>query len=94
MSVYVETLRRLGEHDAHDVLPGLRVPLLMLAGGSDRMTPRAAAERIVCGAPDAELTVVPRGTHYLAVEFPMLVSARIDRFLCERHVLAASGRSA
>lgn len=91
MSVYVETLRRLGEHDAHDVLPTLRVPVLMLAGGRDRMTPRAAAERIVSRAPDAELFVVPRGTHYLAVEFPALVSARIDRFLGERGILGRAG---
>lgn len=94
MSVYVETLRRLGEHDAHDVLPNVRVPLLMMAGGSDLMTPRAAADRIVRAAPDAELVVVPRGTHYLAVEYPEIVNARMDRFLTERGVLRAPSKAA
>ena len=84
MGVYVHTLQQIGEHDAHDVLPTIRVPLLMLAGGRDRMTPRTAAERIVREVPGAELLVVPGGTHYLAVEYPELVNLRIERFLRDR----------
>lgn len=84
MGIYVHTLQQIGEHDAHDVLPTIRVPLLMIAGGRDLMTPRGAAERIAREVPGAELLVVPSGTHYLAVEYPELVNLRIDRFLRER----------
>ena len=84
MGIYVHTLEQIGEHDAHDVLPSVRVPLLMLTGGRDLMTPRSAAERIVREVPGAELLVVPGGTHYLAVEYPELVSLRIERFLRDR----------
>lgn len=84
MGLYVHTLEQIGEHDAHDVLPTIRVPLLMMAGGRDLMTPRGAAERIASDVPGAELLVVPGGTHYLAVEYPELVNLRIERFLRER----------
>jgi pimeloyl-ACP methyl ester carboxylesterase len=84
MGIYVHTLEQIGEHDAHDVLPTIRVPLLMLAGGRDLMTPRTAAERIAREVPGAELLVVPGGTHYLAVEYPELVNLRIERFLRDR----------
>jgi pimeloyl-ACP methyl ester carboxylesterase len=82
--IYVHTLEQLGEHDAHDVLPTIRVPLLMVAGGRDVMTPRGAAERIAREVPNAELLVVPHGTHYLALEYPELVNLRIERFLRDR----------
>lgn len=84
MGIYVHTLQQIGEHDAHDVLPTIRVPLLMVAGGKDLMTPRSAAERIAREVPGAELLVVPGGTHYLAVEYPELLNLRIERFLRER----------
>jgi pimeloyl-ACP methyl ester carboxylesterase len=84
MEIFVHTLEQLGEHDAHDVLPSIHVPLLMVAGGHDRMTPRGAAERIVRDVPNAELLVVPRGTHYVALEYPELVNLRIERFLRDR----------
>lgn len=84
MGIYVHTLQQIGEHDAHDVLPTIRVPLLMVAGGHDLMTPRGAAERIVREVPGAELLVVPGGTHYVAVEYPELLNLRIERFLRER----------
>lgn len=84
MATFVHTLEQLGEHDAHDVLPSIQVPLLMVAGGRDRMTPRGAAERIVREVPNAELLVVPRGTHYVALEYPELVNLRIERFLRDR----------
>lgn len=81
MEVYVETLRQLGEHDAYDVLPKLRHPLLLIAGARDLMTPRAAFERIANEVQGAEMLVIPGGTHYVAVEYPDVVNHRIQRFL-------------
>jgi pimeloyl-ACP methyl ester carboxylesterase len=84
MAIYVHTLEQLGEHDAHDVLPSIDVPLLMIAGAQDLMTPRVAADRIAKGVRGAELLVVPGGTHYLAVEYPDVINLRVERFLRER----------
>lgn len=84
MELYMHTLELLGEHDAHDVLPDVDVPALVIAGDRDVMTPRRAAERMVRRIPGAELMLVPGGTHYVAVEFPELVNLRVDKFFRER----------
>jgi pimeloyl-ACP methyl ester carboxylesterase len=84
MGLYMHTLEQLGTHDAHDVLPHIDVPLLMIAGSHDLMTPRTAAEKIVQTVRGAELLVVPGATHYVAVEYPEVVNLRIERFLRTR----------
>lgn len=84
MEVYMRILEQLGEHDAHDVLPRISQPVLVIAGGRDLMTPRAAAERLVRSVKHGELYVIPEGTHYLAVEYPVLLNQRIERFLAEQ----------
>lgn len=89
MQVYARILEQLGEHDAHDVLERIEVPVLVMAGGRDLMTPRVAAERLVRGVRRGELHVVPEGTHYLAVEYPEILNERIARFQAERCGLAS-----
>ncbi|MGE0791553.1 MAG: alpha/beta fold hydrolase [Sandaracinaceae bacterium] len=84
MELYFHILQRIGDHDARPVLRRLNVPALVVAGDRDLMTPRAAAEAMVREAPDAELFIVPGGTHYAAVEYPDLINDRIERFLRER----------
>jgi pimeloyl-ACP methyl ester carboxylesterase len=84
MAIYAHTLEQLGAHDAHDVLPSIDVPLLMIAGANDLMTPRSGAESLVKAVQGAELLVVPGGTHYLAVEYPEVINLRIERFFRTR----------
>lgn len=84
MEIYAHTLEQLGAHDAHDVLHTIDVPLLMIAGANDLMTPRAEAERVVKEVKGAELLVVPGGTHYLAVEYPEVINLRVERFFRTR----------
>jgi pimeloyl-ACP methyl ester carboxylesterase len=84
MEIYAHTLEQLGAHDAHDVLGTIDVPLLMIAGGNDLMTPRSGAEALVKSVKGAELLVVPGGTHYLAVEYPEVLNLRIERFFRTR----------
>lgn len=83
MKIYLRTLELLGEHDATAQLGLIRIPVLVIAGARDRLTPRRAAEQMVARIDDAELMVVPGGTHYVAVEYPELVSLRIEKFLRE-----------
>jgi pimeloyl-ACP methyl ester carboxylesterase len=90
MGVYARILEQLGEHDAHDVLRRIRVPVLMVAGGRDLMTPRVAVERIVRGVEQGELFVVPQGTHYIAVEYPRVLNDRIERFHRDHVVFEAT----
>jgi pimeloyl-ACP methyl ester carboxylesterase len=80
MEAYLKNLQALGEHDAEDVLHRIRVPALIITGDRDTLTPRALAESMARRIRAAELFVVRGGTHYTAVEYPELVSLRIQRF--------------
>jgi pimeloyl-ACP methyl ester carboxylesterase len=83
---YFRTLKAAGEHDAERVLSSIHVPTLVIAGDRDPMTPRELSQQMARRIPEAEILVVPGGTHYVPVEFPDLVSLRIERFL-RRHGL-------
>lgn len=84
MQAFLKNLRALGEHDASRILGHIRVPVLVVTGDRDRMTPRGLSQQMVRRIPAAEILVVRGGTHYTAVEFPELVGLRIERFLADR----------
>ncbi len=94
-TTYNKILYALGRHDCESVLAGLDVPVLVIAGGRDPMTPHWLSKRMVELLPDAELAEFPKGTHYVPVEFPREVNARLERFLRDKvgH-LGAEGREA
>jgi len=83
MEAFFRNLQALGQHDAEDVLPLIDVPTLVITGDRDALTPRGLAQAMARRIALAELLVVRGGTHYTAVEFPELVSLRIERFFRE-----------
>jgi pimeloyl-ACP methyl ester carboxylesterase len=82
--VYARTVRAMGRHDAWDHLGDLRVPTLVVGGTADLFLPTAAVEAMARDIPDAELCLLDGATHYLPVEVPAELAARVDRFLAER----------
>lgn len=82
--VYNRILMSLAAHDATDVLGGLEVPTLVIAGTRDPMTPMALSERIVSALPNAELVTLEGGSHYVPIEFPERLNELVGRFLAER----------
>ncbi|MCA9673088.1 MAG: alpha/beta hydrolase [Myxococcales bacterium] len=79
---YAETFRYLGEHDAADVLPRIRIPTLIVTGSGDIMTPLATAKAMARVIRDARLEIIEGGTHYTAVEYPAEVNKALLAF-CE-----------
>ncbi|MFZ9889045.1 MAG: alpha/beta fold hydrolase [Myxococcota bacterium] len=75
--LYLEALRRLGEHDARDVLPAIDCPTLLVASTHDQLTPLSVAEGMSREIRDCELQVIAGGTHYAAVEFPTLLNRHV-----------------
>lgn len=69
--------RRLLGTDLTDGLAGIRVPLLVLAGGRDRVLSVRESERIVERVPGARLEIVDGAGHVLPVERSALVADRI-----------------
>lgn len=62
-----------------------RVPVLVLAGGRDRLTPPQHSRRIAEVLPDAELIEVGDAGHVLPLEYPGVVTAALRRLMARAH---------
>jgi pimeloyl-ACP methyl ester carboxylesterase len=81
----------LGEHDKRTELKALTgVPVEILVGESDKLTPIRHSRQLAEALPDASLQVVERTGHMLTQERPRLVTDAIERLLAA----ATAGRSA
>jgi pimeloyl-ACP methyl ester carboxylesterase len=84
---YWETLRSLMDARASDVLPSVRVPVLIVAPERDVMALRGDLEALRRGIPDAEWWLVPGTGHAVLLEEGPLVAERVRAFV-ERVVAA------
>ena len=74
----------LGEHDKRQELTALtRVPVEILVGDSDKLTPERHSRQLSEVLPDAELHVVERTGHMMVQERPRLVADAIERLLAQ-----------
>ncbi|MCU1615580.1 MAG: putative hydrolase or acyltransferase of alpha/beta superfamily [Frankiales bacterium] len=75
-------LPALGEHDKRAELAALsRVPVEILVGDTDKLTPQRHSHQLAEVLPEANLQVVPRTGHMLTQERPQLVTEAIGRLL-------------
>ena len=84
LGIYGRIFNHLAEHDATDMLDSIRIPVLIVGGTADRMTPLHRSELMAHRIKDAELCVLPKGTHFTPIEYPDLINLRIRRFLKQR----------
>ena len=84
----IQTFRRaveaLGEHSAWDLLPQVNVPSLVIGGQLDAFSPVYLSERMAKMLPDAELLMLPNGTHAGLIEQPDTINLAVRRFLRRR----------
>lgn len=81
LRAYWESLRSLMAASASDVLPQVRVPVLVIAPERDVMALRADLDTLRRLIPGAEWMIVPRTGHAMLLEAGGVVSARIQEFL-------------
>lgn len=79
--IYSDLLSRLDEHDAEDVLESIDIPVTIVTGDRDLMTPPSTAEHIHRAIPNSRLVVVKGGTHYTPVEYPEVIADELGRLL-------------
>jgi pimeloyl-ACP methyl ester carboxylesterase len=79
--IYSDLLTRLDEHDAEDVLATIDVPVAIVTGDRDLMTPPATAEHIHRSITGSRLVVIKGGTHYTPVEYPAILVDELGRWL-------------
>ncbi len=78
VDVIAEFYDTFATHDklkALDVLRG--IPVLVLVGSADKVTPASHSEAIAAALPDAELVVVDGAGHMVKLERPALVTAEL-----------------
>jgi pimeloyl-ACP methyl ester carboxylesterase len=80
-SIYSDLLARLDDHDASEVLPKIAVPLTIVTGDRDLMTPPATAEHIHRAVRGSRLVVIEGGSHYTPVEYPKVLVDELGRLL-------------
>lgn len=80
-AIYSDTLRLLGAHDARDILPRLDLPVLIITGDRDLMTPVFLARKMSRMIRGARLVVIAGGSHYTPLEYPHLIHTELTRFL-------------
>lgn len=85
--VFVQLLGRLATHSARRYLPDLDVPTLVFAGSRDHFTPVQLSQNLVDLLPQAQLCVVPGGSHTAPLELPDLVGLRAERFFREQGLM-------
>ena len=78
---YAACCAAIRDMDLRSAIAGIRAATLIVAGADDRATPVALMEDIRARIPDAELVVIPRAAHLLAVERGDLMSAHLSAFL-------------
>lgn len=75
-------LRTLHGHHRYPALASLRgVPVLLICGGRDPITPLAHSEEMKAHLPDAELLVIPEGGHVVHLEYADLVTEALVKLL-------------
>ncbi|MFF6907877.1 alpha/beta fold hydrolase [Streptomyces sp. NPDC012389] len=91
IDVVAEFYPAFTEHDKSGALPAFRdVPVLILAGEKDLVTPSSHSEAIADVLPDAELTLVPDAGHLVMLEHPETVTDRLADLLVRGGAVAAA----
>lgn len=82
IDVVAEFYPAFTEHDKSHILPAFRdLPVLILAGDKDLVTPSSHSEAIADHLPDAELVIVPDAGHLVMLEHPETVTDRLADLL-------------
>lgn len=82
--VFFALAKGIRDHDASELLPNIRVPVLVVAGEKDFFCPPRVAKEMADLIPGAELLLIPGGSHAAIIEQPELFDLRLERFLEER----------
>ena len=80
---YMQAARFLTGNDTPPLGSGLTMPLLLIQGEEDRVTPAAANAELLCrSVPDGMLVMLPGRGHLPEVEAPAQVNELIEQHLC------------
>lgn len=88
--VFLAMVNQMAEHDLTEFLPEITAPTLIIAGERDLFTPLHRSRKMASLIRDSELIILPEASHAAIVEHPETIERRVDRFLAERVLPAAT----
>ena len=81
LDVFFRTLDYANQHSARDHLPHIKMPVLVIAGEDDQMTPPRLAGELAALLPNAKYLGVTDATHIAPIEFPNEMNPVILHFI-------------
>lgn len=78
--LFIEMLGEASRHTAHDLLPQIHVPALVVAGAHDTFVPLDTMRTLAFAIPGAQWVVLAEASHALPAEYPDEVTARVREF--------------
>lgn len=81
--LFVAMLEQAHRHSAADVLPDVRVPTMVVAGGQDHFVPLHVMRELAFSIAGARWEVLPEATHALPAEYPAQLLRRLVDFADE-----------
>ena len=90
--LFLELLQQAARHSSEDIMPRVRVPSLIMAGGKDTFIPLATMREVAFSIPGAQWVVIPEASHALPAEYPEDVAEHIRRFATATLIPDASAK--
>jgi len=78
--LFVDMLGEAAHHSSDDILPRIRVPSLVIAGGRDRFVSLPTMQEVASRIPHSRCVVIPEASHALPAEFPMELAEHVLTF--------------
>jgi len=94
MRMFIRAVLMMNEHDAWDLLPQMRVPVLVIAAENDAFTPGWLSRKIAKLIPDSDYLMLADASHAALIEQPETILHRMDRFLAQRRPFGSSALAA
>ena len=81
LEVFFHTLDHANQHSSRSYLAGLDLPVLVVAGEDDRITPPMLAGELCALLPNAKYLGITDATHIAPVEFPNEINPHVISFI-------------
>ncbi len=83
LSVFIALFEQMMNYDATPVLDRIKVPVLIISGTKDGVTPVSHQEKMHQRIKGSQFLRVPYGSHCTQLDLPDFVNLRIEKFLDE-----------